>query len=63
MRSSVQFRLTRMTRQFAADSSGASAVEYGLLLALIIVAIFAAMSETSGALNAMFGRLSALFKG
>ncbi len=63
MGSSVQFRLTRMTRRFVADSSGASAVEYGLLLALIIVAIFAAMSETSGALNAMFGRLSALFKG
>jgi pilus assembly protein Flp/PilA len=61
--SSSPGRLAAASRRFAADNSGATAIEYGLLLALILLAILAAVSQVSDGLNAVFGRLSADFNG
>jgi pilus assembly protein Flp/PilA len=41
-------------KQFVADESGATAIEYGLIAALIAVAIIAALNLLSGNLNNAF---------
>jgi pilus assembly protein Flp/PilA len=41
-------------KNFFKDESGASAVEYGLLVSLIAVAIIAAVTALGGALTAKF---------
>lgn len=61
--SSPRGRLAAAVHRFAADNSGATAIEYGLLVALILLAILAAVSQVSDGLNAVFGTLSADFKG
>lgn len=43
-----------MTREFLSDESGATAIEYGLIAALIAVAIIAALQAVSGALDETF---------
>lgn len=45
-------------RKLFADESGASAVEYGLLVALIALAAAGAMQTLGGGLNTMFGNAS-----
>lgn len=40
------------------DESGATAIEYGLIAALIAVAIIAALQAMSGQLTALFGRVA-----
>jgi pilus assembly protein Flp/PilA len=45
-------------RRFAADESGATAVEYGLLAALIALTIFAAISSVGqGIKNTLYGQI------
>jgi pilus assembly protein Flp/PilA len=45
-------------RRFAADENGASAVEYGLLAALIALTIFAAISSVGqGIKNTLYGQI------
>ena len=41
-------------RGFAADGRGATAIEYGLITALISVAIIGALSQLSGQMDAMY---------
>ncbi len=41
-------------RRFAQDESGATAIEYGLIAALIAVAIIAALNSLSGNLKNVF---------
>jgi pilus assembly protein Flp/PilA len=41
-------------RTFAADQSGASALEYGLVVGLIALVIIAGLTLAGGALNNMF---------
>jgi pilus assembly protein Flp/PilA len=53
--------LVRTARQFAADSSGASAVEYGLLIAAIALAIVALVYEIGDSVKAMFEAVERLF--
>jgi len=44
--------------RFAKDESGATAIEYGLIAALIAVAIIAAVTALGGSLNDLFNNIS-----
>lgn len=55
-------RVAMTARRFAADTSAGTAIEYALMT-FIAIAILVAMGQFSGALNAMFARLTALFGG
>ncbi len=46
-------------RRFFKDKSGATAIEYGLIAALVSVAAVVALQTLGGSLNAMFGVVSA----
>ena len=48
---------SKMT-SFLKDKSGATAIEYGLIAALIAVAIIAAITLVGDDLSAMFGTIS-----
>jgi pilus assembly protein Flp/PilA len=54
-------RLARTARRFAADSSGATAVEYAILAVLIAVAIAAIVFQIGGSVNSMFETVEGLF--
>ena len=45
-------------KRFAADESGATAIEYGLIAALIAVGIIAAATTLGGSLSDLFNRIS-----
>jgi pilus assembly protein Flp/PilA len=62
----VKFRMNQrprrrpflILRRFAADETGATAVEYGLLAALIGLTIFAALSSVGqGIKNTLYGQI------
>jgi pilus assembly protein Flp/PilA len=44
--------------QFANDESGATAIEYGLIAALIAVGIIAAATTLGGSLSGLFNKIS-----
>ncbi len=47
-----------MLRRFGADQSGATAIEYGLMVSLISLAIMAAVNATGQGINNMlFGKI------
>ena len=48
-------------RRFAADRSGATAIEYGLLLTLIALAIVFAVNAVGGKIAAIFDSITAFF--
>jgi pilus assembly protein Flp/PilA len=50
-------------RSLLADESGATAIEYGLIAALVSVAAISALSAMGGSLTAMFGRVSTCLEG
>jgi Flp pilus assembly pilin Flp len=52
--------LARIARRFAADRSGASAVEYAVL-ALVAIAIATVVFQIGGSVNAMFETVERLF--
>jgi pilus assembly protein Flp/PilA len=45
-------------RKLLADRRGATAVEYGLILAMIVLAMFAALQSLAGATTAMWSDVS-----
>jgi pilus assembly protein Flp/PilA len=45
-------------KQVLIDESGATAIEYGLIAALVSVAAITALSEMGSSLEAMFGKVS-----
>ncbi len=45
-------------QRFANDESGATAIEYGLIAALIAVGIIVAATTLGGSLSALFDRVS-----
>lgn len=45
-------------RHFIRDESGATAIEYGLLAGLIVVAIVATLQAIGPKLDAVFGKVS-----
>jgi pilus assembly protein Flp/PilA len=47
-----------MLKRFAADEQGATAVEYGLLIAGIAIAIVVAISNVGSGLNVTFSTLT-----
>ena len=47
-----------MLRKFLQDEEGATAIEYGLIAALIAVAIIAALQSVAGSLSTTFGEVS-----
>lgn len=50
--------MTRLMKRFAADESGATAIEYGMIAALIAVAIIATLQTIGTKLNAAFVSIS-----
>jgi pilus assembly protein Flp/PilA len=57
----IQCRLARTARRFAADCSGATAIEYAILAAGIAIAIAAVVYEIGGKVNAMFEQAVGIF--
>jgi pilus assembly protein Flp/PilA len=45
-------------RRFAGDESGATAIEYGLIAALVAVGAIVAMTSFGGSLSGMFNTVS-----
>lgn len=52
-----------MIRSLIRDESGATAIEYGLIAALIAVAIIAALTQLGTDLSAMFSDVSTAING
>lgn len=53
---------TKITSMFSKNESGATAIEYGLIAALIAVAIITAITLVGTDLEAMFGTVSTSLK-
>jgi pilus assembly protein Flp/PilA len=47
-----------MFKKFMKDESGATAIEYGLIAALVAVAIVGALTTLGGSLTTMFGTVN-----
>ena len=54
--------MTNLVKRFAADESGATAIEYGLIAAGISVVIIAAVNGIGTKLNTSFGSISTQLK-
>ncbi|MBP6013761.1 MAG: Flp family type IVb pilin [Alphaproteobacteria bacterium] len=52
-----------MLKSFVADESGATAVEYGLIVALIFLAIVGAVQSAGGAVGAVYVVIAAAIAG
>lgn len=50
--------MTRFVTRFTKDESGATAIEYALIAALVSVAGIAAMTTLGGKLNSTYGNVS-----
>jgi pilus assembly protein Flp/PilA len=50
--------MTNLFSRFVRDESGATAIEYGLIAALVSVAIIAALQLLAGALSTTFGKVT-----
>ena len=50
--------MNKLFSRFVRDESGATAIEYGLIAALIAVAIITALNTLSGKLSTTFGSIS-----
>jgi pilus assembly protein Flp/PilA len=55
--------MTKLVAKFAKDESGATAIEYGLIAALIAVAIIAGAGMIGSKLNAKFAMISTTISG
>ena len=47
-----------MLRKLGADQRGATAIEYGLIASLIVVAMIGALESMGGGVGGMWGKLS-----
>ena len=50
--------MTKLVSRFLKDESGATAIEYGLIAALISVALITGATALGGKLNTLFNNLS-----
>jgi pilus assembly protein Flp/PilA len=50
--------MNNLVSRFVADESGATAIEYGLIAALISVAIIVAITALGGQLSAVFNNIT-----
>jgi pilus assembly protein Flp/PilA len=55
--------MTKLVSRFLKDESGATAIEYGLIAALISVALIAGASSLGNSLSNTFGNLSKTMNG
>jgi pilus assembly protein Flp/PilA len=53
-----QITMLTIARKFMKDENGATAIEYGLIAALVAVAIVGALTTLGGGLNTMFGKVN-----
>ena len=53
----------RVLRRFTADESGATAIEYGLIAALVSVAAIGALTAMGASLASMFNTVSSALSG
>ncbi len=51
--------MTQFLSRFTKDESGATAIEYGLIVALIAVVIVGVVGTIGGKLNTSFGKVDA----
>ncbi|CAN5409587.1 Flp family type IVb pilin [soil metagenome] len=49
--------LTQFLKRFVADESGATAIEYGLIAALIAIVLIAAMTTLQGKISGTFAKV------
>jgi pilus assembly protein Flp/PilA len=54
--------MKKMVREFIADESGATAIEYGLIAAGIALAIISAVQGVGAKLSSNFGKISTSLK-
>ena len=54
--------MTRFLKTFAQDDSGATAIEYGLIAALIAVVVISAVTAVGTNLSARFNNISTRIK-
>ena len=54
--------MTNFIKNFANDESGATAIEYGLIAALIAVALITVLGTVSTKLNSTFGSVATSLK-
>jgi pilus assembly protein Flp/PilA len=50
--------MLKITQKFLKDENGATAIEYGLIAALVAVAIVGALTTLGGGLSSMFGKVN-----
>ena len=50
--------MINIAKKFLKDESGATAIEYGLIAALVAVAIVGALTTLGGGLTTMFGKVN-----
>jgi pilus assembly protein Flp/PilA len=55
--------MSSLILRFAKDDSGATAIEYGLIAALVAVAIIGALQTMTGSLTTTFGKVTAALGG
>jgi pilus assembly protein Flp/PilA len=55
--------MNKFFARFVRDESGATAIEYGLIAALVAVAIIGALTTLGTDLTTMFGKVSTQLKG
>ena len=55
--------MTKFISKFVQDESGATAIEYGLIAALISVAIIGAVTLLGGSLTTAFGKVTTALNG
>jgi pilus assembly protein Flp/PilA len=54
--------MTKLFRSFIADESGATAIEYGLIAALVSVAAIVSLQTMGTSLSGMFGKVSSVLQ-
>jgi pilus assembly protein Flp/PilA len=55
--------MSSLILRFVKDDSGATAIEYGLIAALVAVAIIGALQTMTGSLTTTFGKVTAALGG
>jgi pilus assembly protein Flp/PilA len=53
-------RLRTQMKRFVASEGGATAIEYGLICAMIAVVLLGSLAATGGAVSALYDKLSAI---
>lgn len=50
--------MVRLGRKLLSDARGATAIEYGLIVSLVVIAIVAGISSVGGATGGMWGKIA-----